>query len=164
MLAKKSLKINSPSSSRILWCESVESLHLEWKYVCLVYTAYQKHSSIPYTETRVRNGLTIKSKQNLPFGDCLKLCLEDSGAEHWYFDKQCLKPASHCSFGSALYNESFINYHLIQYKVSDNHVPKHISSVLLPAVEVWHKVHGKAIVPAVVQCLLTSVSTAKMIL
>lgn len=81
-----------------------------------------------------------------------------------YFDKQCLKAVSHYSFVSALYNKTFINYHLRQYKVSDNHVPKHIAFVCFPVVEVWDKVHSKASVPAAVQYLLTSVSTAKMTL
>lgn len=55
-----------------------------------------------------------------------------------------------------------MNYHLRQCKVFVSHVPKHISSVPFPVVEVWDKVHGKAFVPTVLQYLLTSVSTAKM--
>lgn len=94
-------------------------------------------------------------KKNHPFGDCLKLCSQGAGAEHLYFDKQYLKPVSHYSFVSPLYNETFTNYHLREYKVSDNHVPKHISSVCFPVVEVWDKVHRKAFVPAVVQYLST---------
>lgn len=88
----------------------------------------------------------------------MELCLEDAGAEHPHFNKQCLKAVSRYRFVSAVYNENVIR----QYEVSDDHVPKHISSVRFPVV--WDKVHGNASVPAVVQCVLTSVSTTKMTL
>lgn len=114
------------------------------QHVCLVQAAYQKCWSIPQTEATLINRITkcsLLKKQNKTkqktnsnnnkatlWGppETLLLPLE-AAAEYLCSDKQCLEAISQSRFVSALCNESFINYCL--NKVSDNHVPKHMSSV-----------------------------------